>query len=115
MDKGFVEITSLGFETLELLTRYMAEFVGEQAAETLAERLIIKATEVLTDHPEGAPVCNELELLGVLDYRQLTIDKYKILYRFNASNRTSYIMAFMRHRQSAEELLIQSVLRIGAY
>jgi len=113
VNKGIVEITPSGFETLELLTRYMAEFIGATEAEKLSESLILKAVEVLQERPESCPVCFELELLGVLDYRQLTVDKYKILYRFSPASSTSFITAFMRQKQSAEELLIQSVLRMG--
>lgn len=112
MDKGLVEITSFGFETLDILTRYMSEFVGAEGAESLAMQLIDIVQEVLSSRPESCPICHELELLGVVDYKQLTFDNYKILYRYDSNKHVSYVMAFMRQRQSAQELLIQSILRM---
>lgn len=101
-----VRITETGFSTLALLSRYMAEFIGEEGALYLAENLIDKANKTLSRFPKQCPICPELDHIGVTDYRQLTADKYKVLYRFDESTKTVYITAFMRHKQSAEELLI---------
>lgn len=101
-----VRITETGFSTLTLLCRYMAEFIGDEGALSLAENLIDTANRILARFPEQCPICPELDHLGVTEYRQLTVDKYKILYRFDEPTKTVYITAFMRHKQSAEELLI---------
>ena len=101
-----VSITETGFSTLSLLSRYMAEFIGDADALSLAENLIDTAEKTLSRFPEQCPICPELNHIGVTDYRQLTADKYKILYRFDETTETVYITAFMRHKQSAEELLI---------
>jgi len=105
-----VSVTELGFSSLNILCRYMCEFIGEEAAISLAENLLDMAEQHLQRFPLKCPVCHELEILGVTDYRQLTIDKYKILYRFDDVGNTVYIMAFMRQKQSAQELLISCVL-----
>ena len=106
-----VKITSIGFDTLAILVRYMSEFVGENKALQLGDDLIDVAVQKLELFPLQCPVCHELELIGVTDYRQLTIDdRYKILYRYDAPNDESNIMAFMRQKQSAQELLIQYFL-----
>jgi predicted GH43/DUF377 family glycosyl hydrolase len=107
-----VKITNIGFETLAILVRYMSEFVGEDEALVLGDNLIDVATQKLESFPVQCPICHELDLLGVTDYRQVTIDdSYKVLYRYDASNDESNVMAFMRQRQSAQELLIQYLLR----
>ncbi len=105
-----VEITELGFSTLTILMRYQAVFTSEAAVLDEMERLVDMAVDTLTEHPLQYPVCYELEMLGVMDYRQLTFDKFKVLYRFDEMMDTSYIMAFMRHRQSAQELLVHHSL-----
>jgi hypothetical protein len=106
-----VRIINLGFETLRILVRYLTPFIGENDALQLGEDLIDLARENLEKYPLKCPVCNEMEQIGVTDYRQLTVEKnYKILYRHDESNDEVNIMAFMRQRQSAQDLLIQYTL-----
>ncbi len=101
-----VRITGTGFSTLTFLSRYMAAFIGDEDALSLAENLVDIAEKTLSHFPEQCPICPELDHIGVTDYRQLTADKYKILYRFDELTKTVYTTAFMRQKQSAEELLI---------
>ncbi len=107
---AIVKITAIGFETLTNLSRYMAEFIGEDKAIDLADTLIDTVEKTLSKYPKRCPTCHELELIGVTDYLQLTIDKYKILYRYDDVENIVYVNAFMRHRQSAQELLISCAL-----
>ena len=107
-----IKITVVGFETLSILTRYMAEFIGEERALDLADSLIDTAQRTVGSRPPSCPVCHELELIGVTDYQQLTIENYKVLYRYNEHGEIACVTAFLRHRQSAQELLIgYSLLR----
>jgi len=105
-----VEITETGFETLVLLTRYMTEYIGERKAIDLADKLINMAEKSLLSNPKSALVCHDLELIGVTNYRQLTFEKYKILYRYDELEKCAYLTAFMRHRQSAQALLVSYAL-----
>lgn len=88
----------------------MSAFIGESKALDLADTLIDTAEKVLSTHPESCPICHELELIGVTDYRQITFDNYKILYRYDEAENCVYLTAFMRHRQSAQALLINYAL-----
>lgn len=105
-----VEITELGFSTLNMLTRYMVEFVGEDAAIAVVEDLLDRLDVYISANPLGCQVCHELELIGVMDYRQFTFDKYKVLYRYDDLKDVSYVMVFMRQKQSAQELLVSCAL-----
>jgi len=105
-----IEITETGFETLSMLTRYMEKFIGEEGALRLADNLIDIAVERLSGRPRSCPVCLELDLIGVTDYLQLTVENYKILYRYDEPSDTAFITAFMRHRQSAQALLVSYAL-----
>lgn len=87
----------------------MAEFISNP--ESLSEQLVDIAEDKLARDPESCPICPELELIGVTDYLQLTIDNhYKVLYRYDGAMNTVFITAFMRTRQSAEKLLVQYAL-----
>ena len=105
-----VEMTQAGFETLAILTRYMSCFLGETEALAVANQLIDRASERHSEYPLQCPVCPELEKIGVTEYRQLKVDKYKVLYRYDDLSGIVYLTAFMRHRQSAQELLQTYVL-----
>jgi plasmid stabilization system protein ParE len=105
-----VEITDTGFETLSILVRYMVAFIGEEESLRLADALIDTAVARLAENPRQCPVCHELGLIGATEYQQLTVDKYKILYRYDEPSDTSFITAFMRHRQSAQALLVSYAL-----
>ena len=106
-----IEITHAAYQSLSIITRYMKGFIGSEQAISFGAQLINVMTTKLTANPQQCPVCHELELLGVTDYKQLTIDKYKILYRYDDCSNIVYVTAFMRHKQSAQQLLItQSLL-----
>ncbi|WP_228517670.1 type II toxin-antitoxin system Phd/YefM family antitoxin [Aliidiomarina indica] len=53
----------------------------------------------------------ERDVLGVTDYRQLTYQDDKILFRFDETTSTVYVMAFLRQRHSAQQLLIDYVIQ----
>ncbi|NQZ07695.1 MAG: hypothetical protein HRT35_11085 [Algicola sp.] len=105
-----VEITRVGYQTLRMLTRYMTQFIGIDNSRDLAHRLLSICESELSENPNQCPVCHELEMLGVCDYKQLTIDKYKVLYRYDQAQDRVFITAFMRHKQSANQLLIDHSL-----
>ena len=65
----------------------MAEFISNP--ESLSEQLVDIAEDKLARDPESCPICPELELIGVTDYLQLTIDNhYKVLYRYDGAMNT---------------------------
>ena len=48
----------------------------------------------------------ELEMLGITDYRQVIYKIYKVLFRLDEQQQEAHVMAFMRRKQSAQQLLI---------
>jgi plasmid stabilization system protein ParE len=105
-----VDVTQVAAQSLNMLSRYMVEFVGPTATLTLVSQLLNLSQQRLSDNPLQFPLCHELERLGVTDYRQITVDKYKILYRYDPSLDKAFITAFMRQKQSAQQLLIDYTL-----
>lgn len=108
-----IEITHVAYQTLSVVTRYMEAFIGLEQALSLAEQLINITATKLAENPQQCPVCHELELLGVTDYKQLTIDQYKIIYRYDNSANVVYVTAFMRQKQSTQQLLIAHSLLLS--
>lgn len=106
-----VVFTEVGKITLQILQRYMTQHVGEPEAERILRDLIHHSTSQLADNSAQFPVCHELDILGVSDYQQLTYKNYKIIFRTDQASHTVLVMAFLRQRQSAQQLLIDYVLK----
>ncbi|MGM0907024.1 MAG: type II toxin-antitoxin system RelE/ParE family toxin [Pseudomonadota bacterium] len=102
-----VYLTELSYKTLATLTRYMKTFLGEEEAIRLGKQLLDFAENKLGDNPLQFPVSHELETLGIVDYRVVLVDNYKILFRLDEKARVSYVMAFLRQKQNTQELLYQ--------
>jgi len=99
--------TELSYKTLATLTRYMETFLGEEEAIRLGKQLLDFAAIKLGANPLQFPVSHELETLGIVDYRVMLVDNYKILFRLDEKARVSYVMAFLRQKQNTQELLYQ--------
>jgi plasmid stabilization system protein ParE len=97
--------------TLSILIRYMSQFLGEAEAKKLARELILVTESNLKNSPQNFPICPELEMLGITDYRQITYKKYKVLFRLDTAPQEAHVMAFMRQKQSAQQLLIDYVIK----
>ncbi|WP_113907122.1 type II toxin-antitoxin system RelE/ParE family toxin [Aliidiomarina celeris] len=106
-----VRFTRVGKTTLSLLQRYMTQYLGVNEAQQLVRSLITTCVEQLGALPLQYPVCPELDMLGVSDYRQITYQAYKILFRVDETSGNVIVMAFLRQRQSAQQLLIDYVLK----
>ena len=100
-----VHFTELSYKTLAVLTRYMESFLGQEEAIRLGHQLL--ATNKLGDNPLQFPISHELETLGITDYRVMLVDNYKILFRLDEKDKTSYVMAFLRQKQNTQELVYQ--------
>lgn len=106
-----VRFTRVGKTTLTLLQRYMTQYLGADEARQLVKSLIAISVEQLEIQPFQYPICPELDILGISDYRQITHQAYKILFRVDETNATVFVMAFLRQRQSAQQALIDYVLK----
>ena len=102
-----VHFTELSYKTLAVLTRYMESFLGQEEAIRLGHQLLDFATNKLGDNPLQFPISYELETLGITDYRVMLVDNYKILFRLDEKDKTSYVMAFLRQKQNTQELVYQ--------
>ena len=105
-----IEITETGFQTLRLLKGYMSAFFNEDSLTNLLTDLVMHTQILLKDVPVR-PVCPELALIGIQDYRQLNLmEQYKVLFRYDVQAGKVFVVAFMRQKQSAEKLLVDLAL-----
>ncbi|EGN74784.1 hypothetical protein A28LD_1800 [Idiomarina sp. A28L] len=109
--RTLVNYTHVSQVTLTILIRYMNQFIGEVEASAIARELVLATESKLANNPKQFPVCPELEMLGITDYRQVTYKKYKVLFRLDESKQEAHVMALMRQKQSAQQLLIDYVIK----
>lgn len=105
-----VYFTELSYKTLATLTRYMEAFLGQEETIRLGEQLLDFSVSKLSDNPLQFPVSHELETLGIVDYRVVLVDNYKILFRLDEKARVSHVMAFLRQKQNTQDLLYQIMI-----
>ncbi|MBR9907901.1 MAG: hypothetical protein GYB30_07585 [Gammaproteobacteria bacterium] len=105
-----VRLTDSGFQTLTQLSRYMIEYIGYDRATALASSLLDLALQKLSGNPLQFSVLHELEALGVIDYRAIYHDNYKIIFRLDEASQTCFVMAFLRQNQSVQQALYQVLL-----
>ena len=106
-----VNYTHVAQVTLTILIRYMNQFIGEVEASAIARELVLATQSKLANNSEQFPVCPELEMLGITDYRQFTYKKYKVLFRLDEPQQEANVMALLRQKQSAQQLLIDYVIK----
>lgn len=101
-----VEITETGFQTLKLLKSYMCAFLGSEALETLMIELVEHSAKMIKETPVR-PVCPELALIGIQDYRQLNLlNNYKVMHRYDTATGKVFVVAYLRQKQSAQKALV---------
>jgi plasmid stabilization system protein ParE len=78
-----------------------------QAARTLAQR-ILAAARNLQHHPRRGKVVPELRQSGLMEYRQVLVGPYRIVY---AAREAVEILAVIDGRRDLAEILHQRLLR----
>ncbi|MBB4817617.1 plasmid stabilization system protein ParE [Pseudomonas alcaligenes] len=97
-------------ESLVSQIHHLTPFIGAEPAYAKLAALITTSEHPLQAHPLAAPICEEAALLGVRGYRELHIDEFRILYRYDETASLVMVALILRQRQSIEEQLISYCL-----
>jgi toxin ParE1/3/4 len=81
---------------------------GEDGADALLDKLY-EAIQSLANFPNKGPVPQELEAIGIIEWRQLSVAPYRIIYTHRKNRITVAIIADAR--QDFSTLLERRVLR----
>lgn len=95
---------------LEEIHAYLARTDGPERADRLLARFL-EAGERLAENPERGSRPKELVELGILEYRQLVIRPYRIIYR--VVGREVYLMVIADSRRDMQSLLARRLLDPG--
>lgn len=102
-----VRLTLAGRRDLEQLRRYLLETVGAaRAREVLIG--IRDAFTTLSSFPERGAHPKELRDVGDFDYRQLIVDRYRIIYRIEGQRVLIFVVA--DGRRDMQSLLAKRLL-----
>ncbi|MBN1155714.1 type II toxin-antitoxin system RelE/ParE family toxin [candidate division KSB1 bacterium] len=95
-------------EDLYELYRYIATYDSSEKAEKVLMK-IEEACKSLLTFPLRGHVLPELERIGVLEYRQLISNPYRIIYEIKES--AVYIHSILHSQRNLSELLEKRLLR----
>ncbi|HEX8258412.1 MAG TPA: type II toxin-antitoxin system RelE/ParE family toxin [Allosphingosinicella sp.] len=102
-----VRLTQGAERDLEALYDYLAEHRSADEAEALLEALVGKV-ETLEDFPERGSVPKELEALGMREFRQILMGRYRMIYR--VAGAAVFVMVIADGRRDMQSLLERRLL-----
>ncbi|CAD5107699.1 type II toxin-antitoxin system RelE/ParE family toxin [Zestomonas carbonaria] len=97
-------------ESLVSQLHHLVPYHGVELAQARLAALIHTLEERLKAHPLAAPVCEQAALLGVLHYRELNLEEFRILYQYDEAASLVMVALVLRQRQSIEKQLIDYCL-----
>nr|WP_299240499.1 type II toxin-antitoxin system RelE/ParE family toxin [uncultured Halomonas sp.] len=76
-------------------------------AQAISLHLIDTVTDRLSDHAATYAICRQAAELGTNHYRELLIDRYRVVYRIWPETHSVSIYLFAHQRQDFKQLLFQ--------
>ena len=83
---------------------------GYAGANERLSRLIQDIEARLSEHPLAYPVSSQASLLGIIRWRELNLDDYRVLYECDENIKRVIVALILRQRQSVESQLIHYCL-----
>lgn len=103
-----VELTQGAEDDLEAIHAWLAKHRSPDDADALLDRFI-EAIATLERFPERGSVPQELEALGIREFRQLLLAPYRLIYRVAAD--TVYVLVIADGRRDMQTLLERRLLQ----
>lgn len=91
---------------LQSIVSYIAEDSTSRALQILHK--ITKSASKLYQTPMRGRIISELHAQGVVQYRELIVPPWRIIYRI--SGRTVYVLSVLDSRQNIEDILLKRLL-----
>jgi toxin ParE1/3/4 len=103
-----VELTQGAEDDLEAIHAWLAEDRSPDDADALLDRLL-EAVGTLERFPQRGSVPQELQALGITEFRQLLLTPYRLIYR--VAGDTVYVFVIVDGRRDMQALLERRLLQ----
>ncbi len=110
MNKFTVRFTAIAEFSIEDQIEHLAAYHGHSTAEARVFSLIDGIEQMLSATPYGYPVSPQLSELGVMQYRELNTDSYRVFYEVYESDKVVAVSLVLRGKQSVPDALVRYCL-----
>lgn len=105
-----IRYTEVGQHSIEDQIEHLAVYNGLASAFQRIDAVIDDLEIKLKDTPKGYPVSPQASELGVLHYRELNTNEYRVFYEIVETDKAIVVHLVLRDIQSVQEALIRYCL-----
>lgn len=110
MTKFTVRYTEIAQQSIEDQIEYLADYQGLQSAYQRVIAVVDMITNKLTSAPLDYPISPQSSELGVMQYRELNTDGYRVFYEIFDADQTVAVGLILKDKQSVERALVRYCL-----
>jgi mRNA-degrading endonuclease RelE of RelBE toxin-antitoxin system len=111
LKKSDVSFTTTAEHSIKKLQLSLRLYRGKEPAFKLVSDLVNSIIDRLSRHPLSCPISQQASQLGVMNYHELNIDGYRVLYEYFPEENLVAIALVMSQQQSVEQMLVDYCLR----